>query len=153
MNGSRRSSTRLRRLTRIRTPSRRKKLKRGAGHHHLTGPITSPEAEPGDILQVEILEIVPTAYGFNLNPETSSWKLGLLPMSTEGQDALVPGRSQEYEVRVQPPASRSLSARSLDDRVELPDAGMWSKRAPGRHGGNLDNKDLWPALCSTSRCG
>ena len=26
--------------------------------------------------------------------------------------------------------------------VELPDQGMWSNVPPGRHGGNLDNKDL-----------
>ncbi|MBI5167611.1 MAG: acetamidase/formamidase family protein, partial [candidate division NC10 bacterium] len=55
------------------------KLKRGAAHHNLTGPIYVNGADPGDILQVEILDIVPIAYGFNLNPETSFMKLGLLP--------------------------------------------------------------------------
>ena len=55
-----------------------KKIKRGAGHHHLTGPIYVEDAEPGDILQIEILDIVPNTYGFNLYPETSFMKLGLL---------------------------------------------------------------------------
>ena len=53
--------------------------KKGAGHHTLTGPIAINGAEPGDMLQIEILEIIPGNYGFNLNPETSFVKLGLLP--------------------------------------------------------------------------
>ena len=49
--------------------------KKGAGHHTLTGPIFVNGAEPGDMLQIEILDIVPGSYGFNLNPETSFVKL------------------------------------------------------------------------------
>ncbi len=54
------------------------KKRKGAGHHHLTGPINIQGAEPGDMLQIEILDIDPGAYGFNLNPTTSFVKLGVL---------------------------------------------------------------------------
>jgi acetamidase/formamidase len=120
-----------------------KKLKRGAGHHHLTGPIYVNGAEPGDILQVEILEIVPTAYGFNLNPETSFVKLGLLA------DDYPKGKTRWYRVDLKNMKFEFAPGIEIPVRpfpgtigVELPDAGMWSNVPPGRHGGNLDNKDL-----------
>ncbi len=120
-----------------------KKLKRGAGHHHLTGPIYVNGAEPGDVLQVEILDIVPTAYGFNLNPETSFVKLGLLAEDFQK------GKVRWYHVDLknmkfefQPGIEVPIRPFPGTIGVELPDAGMWSNVPPGRHGGNMDNKDL-----------
>lgn len=120
-----------------------KKLKRGAGHHHLTGPIYVNGAEPGDALQIEILDIVPTAYGFNLNPETSFVKLGLLA------DDYPKGKVRWYRVDLKNMKFEFVPGIEIPVRpfpgtigVELPDAGMWSNVPPGRHGGNMDNKDI-----------
>jgi acetamidase/formamidase len=120
-----------------------KKNKRGAGHHHLTGPIYINGAEPGDALQIEILEIVPAAYGFNLNPETSFQKLGLLA------DDYPKGKVRWYRVDMKKMSFEFAPGIEIPVRpfpgtigVELPDGGMWSNVPPGRHGGNMDNKDL-----------
>lgn len=120
-----------------------KKLKRGAGHHHLTGPIYVNGAEPGDALQIEILDIVPNAYGFNLNPETSFAKLGLLA------EEYPQGKVRWYRVDLKQMKFEFAPGIEIPVRpfpgtigVELPEAGMWSNVPPGRHGGNMDNKDL-----------
>jgi len=119
------------------------KKKKGAGHHHLTGPIYVEGAQPGDMLQVEILDIDPGAYGFNLNPTTSFMKLGVLA------DDYPQGKVRWYSVD-----RRSMSYEFLPGirvpvkpfpgtiGVELPEKGMWSNVPPGKHGGNMDNKDM-----------
>jgi acetamidase/formamidase len=120
-----------------------KKLKRGAGHHHLTGPIYVEDAEPGDILQIEILDIVPNTYGFNLYPETSFMKLGLLA------EDFPKGEVRWYRIDLKKMKFDFLPGIEIPIRpfpgtigVELPEPGMWSNVPPGKHGGNLDNKDL-----------
>jgi len=120
-----------------------KKIKRGAGHHHLTGPIYVEDAEPGDILQIEILDIVPNTYGFNLYPETSFMKLGLL------SDDFPKGEVRWYRIDLKKMKFDFLPGIEIPVRpfpgtigVELPEPGMWSNVPPGKHGGNLDNKDL-----------
>ena len=119
------------------------KMKRGAGHHHLTGPIHIEGAEPGDILQIEILDIDPGAYGFNLNPTTSFVKLGVLA------DEFPEGKVRWYSVNRRDMNYEFMPGIQVPVRpfpgtigVELPETGMWSNVPPGRHGGNLDNKDL-----------
>jgi acetamidase/formamidase len=119
------------------------KNKRGPGHHHLTGPIYVNGAEPGDVLQIEILDIVPTAYGFNLFPETSFQRLGLLP------EDYPHGRVTWYRVDLKNMKFEFLPGIEIPVRpfpgtigVELPESGMWSNVPPGKHGGNMDNKDL-----------
>ncbi|MBP2673830.1 MAG: putative acetamidase/formamidase, partial [Deltaproteobacteria bacterium] len=44
------------------------------GHAHLAGPIHVEGAEPGDILRIEILEIIPALYGFHIRPGPSTVK-------------------------------------------------------------------------------
>jgi acetamidase/formamidase len=39
----------------------------GGGPHSLTGPIYVNGAEPGDVMEIRILKIVPKAFGFNFN--------------------------------------------------------------------------------------
>ncbi len=120
-----------------------KKIRKGAGHHHLTGPIHIEGAEPGDILQVEILDIDPGAYGFNLNPITSFQKLGLLADDYPNGEVRwysVDRRNMTFEF--QPGIKVPVRPFPGTIGVELPDKGMWSNVPPGRHGGNLDNKDL-----------
>ena len=119
------------------------KMKRGAGHHHLTGPIHIEGAEPGDILQIEILDIDPGAYGFNLNPTTSFVKLGVLA------DEFPEGKVRWYSVNRRDMNYEFMPGIQVPVRpfpgtigVELPETGMWSNVPPGKHGGNLDNKDL-----------
>jgi acetamidase/formamidase len=119
------------------------KNKRGPGHHHLTGPIYVNGAEPGDILQVEILDIVPIAYGFNLFPETSFQRLGLLP------EDYPHGEVRWYRVDLKSMKFDFLPGIEVPVRpfpgtigVELPEPGMWSNVPPGKHGGNMDNKDM-----------
>jgi len=117
--------------------------KKGAGHHTLTGPVAINGAEVGDMLQIEILDIVPGNYGFNLNPETSFVKLGLLP------DDFPKGRLTWYRVDQKKQQFEFLPGIEIPIRpfpgtigVELPDKGMWSNVPPGKHGGNMDNKEL-----------
>ncbi|HJX73641.1 MAG TPA: acetamidase/formamidase family protein [Candidatus Deferrimicrobiaceae bacterium] len=119
------------------------KTRKGAGHHHLTGPIHIEGAEPGDILQIEILDIDPGAYGFNLNPTTSFVKLGVLA------DEFPEGKVRWYSVNRRDMTYEFMPGIQVPVRpfpgtigVELPETGMWSNVPPGRHGGNLDNKDL-----------
>jgi len=119
------------------------KARKGAGHHHLTGPIHIEGAEPGDILQIEILDIDPGAYGFNLNPTTSFVKLGVLA------DEFPEGKVRWYSVNRRDMTYEFMPGIQVPVRpfpgtigVELPEKGMWSNVPPGRHGGNLDNKDL-----------
>jgi len=119
------------------------KNKRGPGHHHLTGPIYVNGAEPGDILQIEILDIVPNAYGFNLYPETSFQRLGLLAEDFPNGKVRwyrVDLKSMKFEF--QPGIEIPIKPFPGTIGVELPEAGMWSNVPPGKHGGNMDNKDL-----------
>lgn len=120
-----------------------KAAKKGAGHHTLTGPIHVNGAEPGDMLQIEILDIIPGKYGFNLNPETSFVKLGLLP------EDFPKGRLTWYRVDTKNNKFEFLPGIEVPIHpfpgtigVELPEKGMWSNVPPGKHGGNMDNKEL-----------
>src|SRR4030066_635809 len=119
------------------------KMKRGAGHHHLTGPIHIEGADPGDMLQIEILDIDPGAYGFNLNPTTSFVKLGVLA------DEFPEGKVRWYSVNRRDMTYEFMPGIQVPVRPfpgtiggELPETGMRSKVPPGKHGGNLDNKEL-----------
>lgn len=114
-----------------------------AGHHHLTGPIYIEEAKPGDILQIEILDIQANNYGFNLNPPTSFLKLGVLA------DDFPQGKVRWYYADTRKMKYEFLSGVEIPIKpfpgtigVELPEKGMWSNVPPGKHGGNMDNADM-----------
>jgi len=120
-----------------------KKIRKGGGHHHLTGPVYIEDAEPGDILQVEILDIDPGPYAFNLNPTTSFMKLGLLADDyPEGKVRWYAVNRRDMTYDFMPGIKVPIKPFPGTIGVELPEKGMWSNVAPGRHGGNLDNKDL-----------
>ena len=119
------------------------KIKRGAAHHSLTGPIYVHGAAPGDVLQVEILDIVANPDAFNLIPESSFIKAGLLP------DDFPRGTVKWYRADLKKMKCKFLPGIEIPLRpfpgsigVELPEKGMWSNVPPGRHGGNIDNKEL-----------
>jgi len=122
-----------------------KKIRKGAGHHTLTGPIYVNGAEPGDILQIEILQMDPIEYAFNLNPTTSFMKLGLLAADYPN------GKVRWYRVQKTPKGMKFVFQPGIELPVncfpgtlgvELPEPGMWSNVPPGKHGGNMDNKNM-----------
>lgn len=114
---------------------------KGPGGHILTGPIYVEGAEPGDVLEVRLEAIrlaIPYAYnGF-------SPRRGFLPEDFP-----------ESRMKIVPLDARRMVGR-FGDGIEIPlhpffgsigvapppAAGRVSSAPPGRHAGNLDNKDL-----------
>ncbi len=114
---------------------------RGPGAHPMTGPIYVEGSEPGDVLEVRILGtellmpsgvsayrqgggVLPDAFeGSGLRLFALDEGAGVVRMGTL---ATIPLRPFFGSIGVAPP----------------PDQGRISSTAPGRHAGNLDNKDL-----------
>ena len=113
--------------------------RRGPGGHILTGPVYVEGAEPGDVLEVKILSIeLAIGYGYN-------GCSGVLPENCE------PGKP----VRIIPLDRRTMTAAFAPGIVvplrpffgsmgvaPPPEAGRVSSNPPGRHAGNLDNREL-----------
>jgi len=119
------------------------KVKKGAAHHCLSGPVYIDEAAPGDVLQIEILNIVPSQYAFNLIPESSFLRAGLLPDDfPRGKVKWYRINSKEMKCKFLPGIEFPLNPFPGSIGVELPEVGMWSNVPPGKHGGNIDNKEL-----------
>ena len=113
---------------------------KGPGGHVLTGPIGVEGAEPGNVLQVDILEIEPrSTYGYNSFGATS----GILP------DDFPYSRSRNW--------CRSISKANVAEfapgiRIPLrpffgsmgvgPAAGRVASGPPGYFAGNMDNKEF-----------
>ena len=113
--------------------------RRGPGGHILTGPIYVEGAQPGDVLEVNVLSIdLPLDYGYNgCN--------GFLP---ENCDKALPAKIIKLD-------RKKMTAEFLPGIViplrpffgsmgvaPAPDAGRVSSNPPGRHAGNLDNREL-----------
>ena len=112
---------------------------RGPGGHILTGPIHVEGAEPGDVLEVRILDVkYSIGYGYNgcsgfvrdlCDPENRS---RLIRIDRERNRAeIAPG----IEVPLRP-FFGSMGV------APPPDSGRVSSTPPGRHAGNMDNKEL-----------
>ncbi len=114
---------------------------RGPGGHILTGPVFVEGARPGDVLQVDVLEIdLPIGYGYNgcsgfapeNCPEDRADRSRLFWFDREAMTAefapgiVIPLRPFFGSMGVAPP----------------PDAGRWSSVPPWVHAGNIDNKEL-----------
>jgi acetamidase/formamidase len=113
--------------------------RKGPGGHILTGPVYVEGAQPGDALEVKILTIdLPLDYGYN-------GCSGYLP---ENCDPALP-------IRVVPLDRKRMTAEFLPGIVvplkpffgsmgvaPAPDLGRLSSNPPGRHAGNLDNREL-----------
>jgi len=111
---------------------------RGPGPHILTGPVYVEGARPGDVLEINLLEIEPwLEYGFNLFrpgqgvvPEDYPYSADrAIPIDLESKSILfsglkIPLRPFFGILGVAPPEGRISSA------------------TLGKHGGNLDNKEL-----------
>ncbi|HET9390932.1 MAG TPA: acetamidase/formamidase family protein [Steroidobacteraceae bacterium] len=113
--------------------------RRGPGGHILTGPIYVEGAEPGDVLEVKILSIqLPIDYGYNgckgflpenCEPDVPAKiiKLDRARMTAEFAPGIVIALRPFYGSMGVAPA---------------PEAGRLSSNPPGRHAGNLDNREL-----------
>jgi acetamidase/formamidase len=113
--------------------------RRGPGGHILTGPVYIEGAEPGDVLEVKVLSIdLAIDYGYN-------GCSGVLPENCE------PG----LPARIVPLERRTMRAQFAPGIVvplhpffgsmgvaPPPEAGRVSSNPPGRHAGNLDNREL-----------
>jgi acetamidase/formamidase len=113
--------------------------KKGPGGHILTGPVYVEGAEPGDVLEVKILSIeLPLDYGYN-------GCSGYLP---ENCEAGLPYKIIKLD-------RKKMTAEFLPGIViplkpfygsigiaPAPEIGRLSSNPPGRHAGNLDNREL-----------
>jgi len=114
---------------------------KGPGGHILTGPIYVEGAEAGDVLEVRVKAIklaIPYAYN---------------AFSTRG--GFLPQDFQQGKIKIIPLDEKRMMARFADE-VEIPlrpffgsmgvapppSAGRISSGPPGKHAGNLDNKEL-----------
>jgi len=113
--------------------------RRGPGGHILTGPVYVEGAQAGDVLEVKILAI-----GFNIDYGYNGCS-GILP---ENCDASLPSR-------IIPIDAKTMTARFAPGIVvplrpffgsmgvaPAPELGRVSSNPPGRHAGNMDNREL-----------
>jgi acetamidase/formamidase len=115
---------------------------RGPGPHILTGPVAIRGAEPGDVLEVRILDVqLAVDYGYTRQqpytgvlPEefTQAW-IRVIPISRAAKTAEV---ARNVVVPVDKPffGTMGLAPPAAMGRI--------SSAPPGVHTGNLDNKDL-----------
>jgi acetamidase/formamidase len=112
---------------------------RGPGGHILTGPVYVEGAEPGDALEVKILSIdFAIDYGYNgcsgFMPENCDRSVPqkIIPLDKNGMMAEVfPGITVPLR-----PFFGSMGV------APSPELGKVSSNPPGRHAGNIDNKEL-----------
>ncbi len=113
--------------------------RRGPGGHILTGPVYVEGAEPGDVLEVKIVAIeFPIDYGYN-------GCSGFLPQNCDpGAVArILPIHAKTMTADFAPgitiplhPFFGSLGV------APAPELGRVSSNPPGKHAGNLDNREL-----------
>ena len=113
--------------------------RRGPGGHILTGPVYVEGAEPGDALEVRILSIdLPIDYGYN----------GCAGYVRENCDRSQPQKifrfnrkamTSEFLPGIVIPLKPFFGSMGVAPAVEI---GRVSSNPPGRHAGNLDNREL-----------
>src|SRR3984885_5536078 len=113
--------------------------RKGPGGHILTGPVYVEGAEPGDVLEVKILAILlPIDYGYN-------GCKGFLPENCEPDTPikiLNLDRSRmtaEFAPGIVLPLHPFFGSMGV---APAPELGRLSSNPPGRHAGNLDNREL-----------
>ncbi len=113
--------------------------RKGPGGHILTGPVYVEGAEPGDVLEVKVLSIdLALDYGYN-------GCSGYLPENCD----------KELPIKILPLNAKKMTAQFLPGIViplkpfygsigvaPAPEIGRLSSNPPGRHAGNLDNREL-----------
>ncbi|HXI27643.1 MAG TPA: acetamidase/formamidase family protein [Vicinamibacterales bacterium] len=113
--------------------------RRGPGGHILTGPVYVEGAQPGDALEVKILSIdFPLDYGYNgcsgIIPENCdrSIQSRIIPIDAKAMTA-------EFAPGIVIPLRPFFGSMGV---APAPELGRVSSNPPGRHAGNLDNKEL-----------
>jgi acetamidase/formamidase len=115
---------------------------RGPGPHVLTGPIEIRGAEPGDVLEVRILDVsLAIDYGYNrqrpytgaLPDEFTAFWNRIIPIDREKKTAEI---AKGVVIPVDRPFFGTMGL------APDPSMGRISSGPPGVHTGNLDNKDL-----------
>jgi len=112
---------------------------RGPGGHILTGPVYVEGAAPGDVLEVKVLSIeLPIDYGYN-------GCSGILPENcdrTAGTRIITLDRAAmtaEFLPGIVIPLKPFFGSMGV---APAPEVGRVSSNPPGRHAGNLDNREL-----------
>src|SRR3989454_467911 len=113
--------------------------RRGPGGHILTGPVYVEGAEPGDVLEVKILSIdFPIDYGYNgcagFIPENCDRSQTLRIMAIDRKTM-----TSEYAPGIVIPLRPFFGSMGV---APAPELGRVSSNPPGRHAGNMDNKEL-----------
>jgi acetamidase/formamidase len=113
--------------------------RRGPGGHILTGPVYVEGAEPGDVLEVKILSIdFAIDYGYNgcagFIPENCDRSVGLRVMAIDRKMM-----TSEYAPAIVIPLRPFFGSMGV---APAPELGRVSSNPPGKHAGNLDNKEL-----------
>jgi len=113
--------------------------RRGPGGHILTGPVYVEGAEPGDTLEVKVLSIdFAIDYGYN-------GCSGFLPENCDRATATKivaldkKAMTAEFEPGIVVPLKPFFGSMGV---APAPEAGRVSSNPPGRHAGNMDNKEL-----------
>jgi acetamidase/formamidase len=113
--------------------------RKGPGGHILTGPVFVEGAEPGDVLEVKMLSIdFNIDYGYNgcsgIVPENCDRTAGLkiLPIDRKTM-------TSEYAPGIVIPLKPFFGSIGV---APAPELGRVSSNPPGRHAGNLDNREL-----------
>jgi acetamidase/formamidase len=112
---------------------------RGPGGHILTGPVYVEGAEPGDTLEVKVLSIdLPIDYGYN-------GCSGFVPANCErGTPSKIfrfdrKTMTSEFMPGIVIPLRPFFGSMGV---APAPELGRVSSNPPGKHAGNLDNKEL-----------
>jgi len=113
--------------------------RRGPGGHILTGPVYVEGAQPGDVLEVKILSIeFPIDYGYNgcngFIPSNCDRAIRqkILKIDTKTM-------TSEFTPGIVIPLKPFFGSMGV---APAPEAGRVNSSPPGRHAGNLDNREL-----------
>jgi acetamidase/formamidase len=113
--------------------------RKGPGGHILTGPVYVEGAEPGDVLEVKILSILlPIDYGYN-------GCKGFLPENCEPDTPIKilnldrRRMTADFAPGIVLPLHPFFGSMGV---APAPELGRLSSNPPGRHAGNLDNREL-----------
>jgi acetamidase/formamidase len=113
--------------------------RRGPGGHILTGPVYVEGAEPGDVLEVKILSIeLPIDYGYN-------GCSGYLPENCETGAPVKIIHLDRKRMTAEFLPGMVIPLRPFYGSIGLapaPELGRVSSNPPGRHAGNMDNREL-----------
>lgn len=117
------------------------KAKRGTGAHILTGPIYVKNAQPGDVLEVRILDIqLRQDWGFNIFRAS----MGTIPEDFPYTRLIHVPLDREKNVAIMPSGITIPLAPFFGQLAVAPPKahGPQNSKEPGEFGGNIDCKDL-----------